>query len=29
VQPTTEELDEVKRTFLEQNAQLPRTLVIA
>jgi len=29
VQATTEELDEVKRTFLEQNAQLPRTLVIA
>jgi hypothetical protein len=29
VQPTTEELDEVKLTFLEQNAQLPRRLVIA
>jgi DMSO/TMAO reductase YedYZ molybdopterin-dependent catalytic subunit len=29
VQPTTEELDAVKLTFLEQNAQLPRRLVIS
>jgi DMSO/TMAO reductase YedYZ molybdopterin-dependent catalytic subunit len=28
VQPTTEDLDADKLTFLEQNAQLPRTLVI-
>ena len=29
VQPTAEDLDELKLTFLEQNNQHPRTLVIA